>query len=189
MSRSKETPNWSAKKAKHIETGVKAKNSETCVQHDSKAIKVQQPGHRSTLEAIWGGGKSICQKLKIWNNPLHRNYTMNWTESQVGWVVRGAILVRAWDGFVRVRILQGAFSTFFKFYQTFRACNFFQHILANSGFSLWYLAHFKELPELRLTTCSHLLIFHFYYIKMVKNGQFFEVFLSFSMARTTFNQL
>ena len=110
-------------------------------------------------------------------------------ESQVGWVVRGAILVRAWDGFVQVQILQGAFSTFFKFYQTFRACNFFQHILANSGFSLWYLAHFKELPELRLTTCSHLLIFHFYYIKMIKNGQFFEVFLSFSMARTTFNQL
>ena len=145
--------------------------------------------HRSTLEAIWGGGKSICQKLRIWNNPLHRNYTIHWMESQFGWAVRGAIRVRAWNGFVRVRILQGAFSTFFKFYQTFRACNFFQHILANSGFSLWYLAHFKELPELRLTTCSHLLIFHFYYIKMIKNGQFFEVFLSFSMARTTFNQL
>ena len=107
------------------------------------------------------------------------NYTMNWMESQVGWVVRGAISVRAWNGFVRVRILQGAFSTFFKFYQTFRAFNFFQHILANSGFSLWYLAHFKELPELRLTTCSHLLIFHFYYIKMIRNGQFFEVFYHF----------
>ena len=132
--------------------------------------------HRSTLEAIWGGGKSICQKLRIWNNPLDRNYTMYWMESQVGWVVQGAIPVRAWDGFVRVRIIQGAFSTFFKFYQTFRACNFFQHILANSGFRLWYLAHFKELPELRLTTCSHLLIFHFYYIKMFSFLKFFYHF-------------
>ena len=147
------------------------------------------PLHRSTLEAIWGGGKSICQKLRIWNNPLHRNYTMYWTESQVGWVVRGAILMRAWDGFVRVRVLQGVFSTFFKFYQTFRACNFFQHILANSGFSLWYSAHFKELPELSLTTCSHLLIFHFYYMKVVKNGQFFKDFQLFSMLRTSYNLL
>ena len=145
--------------------------------------------HRSTLEAIWGGGKSICQKLRIWNNPLHCNYTINWVESQVGWVVRGAISVRAWNGFVQVRILPGAFSTFFKSYQTFMACNFFQHILANSSLSLSYSAYFKEHPELSLTTCSHLLTFHFCYIKMVKNGQFFEAFLAFSMARTTFNQL
>ena len=72
--------------------------------------------------------------------------------------------------------LTGCIFNFFKIYQTFRACNFFQHILANSGFSLWHSTHFKELSELSLTTCSRLLIFHFYCIKMEKNGQFLKIF-------------
>ena len=120
---------------------------------------------------------------------MFANCTIKGRESQDGRVVQGANPVNAWSSLELVRTYLEAFSTFFKFYQTFRACNFFQHILANSGFSLWNSAHFKELPELSLTTCSHLLIFHFYYMKMVKNGQFFKDFQLFSMLRTSYNLL
>ena len=45
---SKETPKWTAKKAKHIETGIKSKDSETCDQNGSEAIQLKQQG-----QAFW----------------------------------------------------------------------------------------------------------------------------------------
>ena len=45
------------------------------------------PGHRRTLEAVWGGGNPFAKKLKVWNNRLYANSTICEKGSQDSGVV------------------------------------------------------------------------------------------------------